>query len=292
MTTTLELLGRARRLAVGPRRDHTTTVDTTAVTASATTVRVASTTGFAAQTVIEVGSEQMYVTAVSSPNLTVVRGYNNTAPTAHAVGSFVIANPTVTMAELLDATNAELNSLSSTENGLYRVWHTDISSNSGKLGFDLDPIDGFIDVLKVQYRETASLRYWKDVHGWSVQRDAYLTDFASGIAITFRTGLPGTFLTRVWYAAAFGQLTGGATEDVEATTGIPPTAIDILPMGAAIRAVEAREIHRTPLTAAGDARRLAEVPMGNALQSTSVLRRSRNERIAEEAARLKTMWGR
>ncbi|WP_196300826.1 hypothetical protein, partial [Streptococcus pneumoniae] len=88
------------------------------------------------------------------------------------------------------------------------------------------------------------------------------------------------------YKSAFGQLSGAAAENVEASTGLPATAIDIVAMGSAIRSVEAREIHRTQTTSQGDTRRVQDVPMGNALQSTSVLRRTRNERIAEEAARL------
>lgn len=292
MTTTYELLQRARRLVMGNRRDLMTTVASTELTPTATSLTVASGTGFAAQHVIEIDSEQMYVSAVSTNTLTIVRGFNGTEPTEHAVGAYVIGNPTVTLLDLLDAANAELASLSSPENGLYRVWHADITASTGNIGFNLAPLAGFLDVIKVAYRATPSLNQWKPIHGWQVQRDALLDDFPSGVGISFPGGLPGTYTTRVWYKAAFGSLSGLPAEDVVAVTGLPATAIDILAMGAALRTVEAREIHRTQTSAQGDTRRVQDVPMGNALQSTSVLRRTRNERIAEEAARLLQAWGR
>ena len=121
-------------------------------------------------------------------------------------------------------------------------------------------------------------------------RSASTADFASGVGIYFNAGLPSTYQTRVIYRTAFGTL-ADINEDVVSTTGLPATAVDILSMGAAIRVAEGREIARVIPQGVSDTRRSTEVPMGNALQSASALRRSRSERISEEAARLRRQWG-
>jgi hypothetical protein len=291
VTTLLDTLARARRLVNGPRRELTTTVATTAVTAAAITVTCASTTGIAAQSIVEIGLEQMLVTAVASPTLTVARGYNGTLPSEHPVGSFVLVNPTLAMLDLLNAANAELNSLSSPQNGLFRVGWTDIASGIAKIGYDLDVADGFIDVLRVRYQRS-TLGDWMRVTDWEIIRDADTAAFPSGVGIIFPRGLPGTLTTRVWYKTSFNSLSGDLAEDIPAHTGLPRTALDVLEVGTAIRAVEGREIARADPFTQGDTRRAQESPMGNNLQSTSVLRRSRDLRIAEEAARLAQQWSR
>lgn len=290
MSSTLEVLYRARRFINDTRRDQITTL-TVAATNSGTSLTVASTTGIAPGSIIECGVEQMLVTAVPG-TVTVIRGWNGTAPATHAIGAPVIINPSTPMQTLLDSANAELNSLSSPENGLFRVLHADINTNVGKIGFDLgvDDPNGFLRVLRVRYRQS-NLGDWMPVTGYQWIVDADTTDFPSTIGVLFPTGYKGSNTARVWYATAFGQLSPtGLTDDVPATTGLLPAAEDILAMGAAIRTVEGREIARAQLSSQSDGRRPSEVPMGNNLQSTSVLRRSRDSRIAEEAARLKARW--
>lgn len=293
MTTTADVLTRARRYVMGSRRDLVTTV-TTAVDNDDVSLVVASASGIAAQTLIEVDAEQMLVTAVATLTLTVIRGYNGTIEASHAIGALVIVNPSITLLDLTDAANAELHSLSTPMNGLFRVTWTDISSGTGKDGYDLDAPAGFLDVLRVSVRPSSQLGWTPIPSGeYRVIRDAPTTDFASGVGIVFIGGFRGTGLTtRVWMKVAFNDLSGDLAEDVPAATGIHQEAVDIVSMGAAIRAVEGREIARVVPNGVGDTRRASEVPMGNALQAPSSLRRSRNERIAEEASRLKQQWGR
>ena len=253
---------------------------------------MASATGIAAQSVIEVGLEQMLVTNVVGTVLTLGRGYNGTLPTAHPTGSFVLVNPTVTMWDLVQSANAELSSLSSSQNGLYRVLHVDINANTGRLGFDLtNAAEGFIGILGVRYRRSALLD-WVSLRndGWQVMLDASSTDFPSGVGIYFPNGLPGAYTTRVWYKAAFQPLSGDGAEDVSARTGLSLQAEDIVSLGAAIRTVEGRGIARSDPFTQGDTRRAGEASTTDTLQATSALRSTRAQRIAEEAARLQTQW--
>lgn len=292
MTATYDVLLRARRLINGPRRDLTTT-SVGAVNASATSITVTSATGIAAQSVIEVGMEQMLVTSLVGAVLTVARGYNGTLPASHPAGSYVLVNPTVTMWDLVQAANAEIASLSSPQNGLYRTGFVDISVSTGRLGFDLTGVaDGFLGVLAVRYRRS-SLLDWVSLRpgGWEVLIQPNSTDFPSGVGIYFPNGIPGAFTTRVHYKAAFNVLSGIGSEDVAATTGLALQAEDIVSLGAAIRAVEGRAVARSDPFTQGDTRRAGEATTTDALQGTSALRRTRAERIAEEAARLRALWG-
>ena len=295
MSSTYEVLLRARSFLMGSRRDVTTTITGAALTSSGTSVTLGSGNGIAAGSLLEIGRELLLVvSAGASPTFTVSRGYGGTTPAAHATGAYVVANPTVTMQSLMDAANAELASLSSPANGLFRVAHKDISSNLGKIGFDLgvDEPTAFLDVISIRYRES-NLGDWVRMPkgDYELVREADTTDFPSGIGIMFSRGLPGTQTTKVVFKMAFGSLSD-LTEDVPSVTGLPWTAEDIVAMGAAIRISEAREIARADLAAQPDPRRAAEVPMGNALQAGSALRKSRRDRIAEEAARLNQQWAR
>jgi hypothetical protein len=295
VSSTYEVLLRARGFLMGSRRDVTTTITGAALTNTGASVVVGSGNGIATGSLLEIGRELLLVTnAAASPTLSVSRGYGGTTPTAHATGAYVVVNPTVPMQSLLDSANAELASLSSPANGLFRVARKDISTNLGKIGFDLgvDETTAFLDIISIRYRES-NLGDWvkMDKGSWEIVREADTTDFPSGIGVMFSRGLPGTQTTRVVYKMAFGPL-GDLTEDVPATTGLPWTAEDIVAMGAAIRVSEAREIARADLAAQPDPRRAAEIPMGNALQAASALRKSRKDRIAEEAARLNQQWAR
>ena len=292
MSSTYEVLLQARSFLMGSRRDVTTTLTTTAMTNSVTTLNVASANGIAVGSLIEIGRELMLVAGAAGLILTVARGYGGSTPAAHAIGAFIVANPTVPMLTLLTAANAELNSLSSPVNGLFRVALKDINTNLGKIGFDLGVDDpaAFMEILSIRYRES-NLGDWVRMprHEYELIREADSTDFPSGIGLMISRGLPGTQTTRVLFKMAFNQLSD-LTEDVPGTTGLPWTAEDIVAMGAAIRVAEAREIARADLSAQTDPRRAQEVPMGNALQAPSALRASRKMRIAEEAARLNQQW--
>lgn len=79
---------------VSPAAAQTALNETTlsaTITASQSTLVVASATGFSAGKVIYIEREAMRVSAVSSTTITVVRGFGPTVPTAHAVSAVVYA---------------------------------------------------------------------------------------------------------------------------------------------------------------------------------------------------------
>jgi hypothetical protein len=116
-----------------------------------------------------------------------------------------------------------------------------------------------------------------------------LTAFASGNMLQlYEPAAPGRAI-RVKYRAPFGQLVN-LTDNVGTVTGLPDSAMDIPPMGAAMRLVAPREIKRNFTESQGEPRRSEEVPPGAVAGSWRGLAGMRAQRILSEAMRLAAMY--
>lgn len=60
-------------------------------------------------TVLEVGTEQMFVTSVSGTTVGVIRGYGGSDAAAHSSGDITRSNPSYPAHMILDALNDDLN---------------------------------------------------------------------------------------------------------------------------------------------------------------------------------------
>lgn len=284
----MEVVERAARHVMSARRDLIGVVGAAMDATQTTLTLTVAIAGLAAGAELEVGFETMYVVAytVGATTVTVARGYNATRQMNHRVGDFVRVNPTIPRSFLLAKCNAVLHALSAPTAGLYRLEHTDIATSSGRFGYDLNPVDEFMSVVAVRWRSD-NIGSWQTVRGYSVMTDADLTDFPSGVAIKFDDP-PGSYRSRVWYRAGFGELSADPVENVEAATGLPATAVDILEIGAAILAVEGREIARTDTARQADTARAQDIPTGAANQATARLAARYAARVADEAQRLES----
>lgn len=290
MTTVAQVIETARWHILNGRRELAGSLgaDCTAV-ATALTLSAAIN-GLTAGSVLELGTELVYVAAYTAGGtaVTVSRGYLGTSPAAHYTGELARVNPVVPAFIIIEKINAVLNSLSAPQNALAQMLTLDLSTGAGRLGYDLDVVDGFRDVWAVQYR-VDNVGGWRKVRvGWTELEDADTTDFPSGRALIFEAALP-PLSTRVWYRAAFGNVSDYA-DDIEASTGLPSTAIDLLAIGAAIQSVEGREISRADTLAQPDTRRAEEVQVGAATNSTARLQRRYDQRLAEECQRFLVKW--
>lgn len=244
--------------------------DATNVTFSYDLGRVAAGTRFA------VGLETFYVwdTNVTSKTATVERGYEGTTAAAHDDGALVYVAPEWTPAQILAAFNDELDDLYA--EGLFRVGATTINPN-GYTTYELPAaVD---DVLQVWQSSTSAQDAWTRPD-WSVLRNLPTSEFASGIALQ----VPGSWVgdeLRVIYRTRFTALTS-LTQDVAATTGLPTSAIDLLPLGAALRLKYAEEAARSRHDTQGANRRAQEVPVGGKLRSAAGLAELRRRRINTE----------
>jgi hypothetical protein len=244
--------------------------------------------GFRNGSVFEIESELIYVweADATAKTLEVERGYGGTTPASHSSGVVTTLNPRFPRVGMLDALNSELDDLSSTANGLFRVATVDLTYNGSDRQINLTSSGTIIELLD------ARLRYLADdypvIRNVRLQTGLPTTDFASGNSIVFdEPVMAGTI--RVRYKAPFVRATNEAS-DLTTNCFLPATCDDIVETGVMLRMMNAREIKRNFIESQGDTRRPDEVPAGATRDSISNLVRLRRERITAEAGRLKALY--
>ena len=244
--------------------------------------------GLRSGTVFEIESELFYIWEASSANktLTVERGYAGSTAASHTAGAIVTMNPRFPRAQMFDALNSDIDDLSSTTNGLFRVVTVDLDYNGADRQIDITGSGTILDLIDVR------LRYMSDDHPvirtCRIQTGLPTADFASGNTLVFdEPVMAGTY--RVRYKAPFTRATSESS-DLTTNCFIPATCDDILEMGVLLRMMAGREIKRNFIEAQGDTRRPDEVPPGATRDSIANIQRLRRERIIAESGRLKAQF--
>ena len=288
MSTAGAVLTRASRQLLSGTVEERNKLATTVTSADTSIVLSYDLGGFREGSVIEIDSELMYVwTALSATKtLEVQRGYDGTTAVAHTVGAIATVNPRFPRQQMLDALNSDIDDLSSTVNGLFRVVAQDISYNGSDRQINITSAAGIIDLLDVR------LRYLADdypvIRKVRLQRNLPTADFASGFAIVFDEPVMAGSL-RVVTKREFTRASSESS-DLQTACFVPQSCEDILEMGVLLRMMNGREIKRNFIESQGDTRRSDEVPAGATRDSLTNIQRLRRERIIAEAARLKQQY--
>lgn len=288
MTTAATILNRAsRQLLSGTVEERNKLAST--INDSATSVVLSyDLGGFRAGSVFEIESELFYVWEANTgtKTLTVERGFNGTTPAAHTAGVLTTLNPRFPRAQMLDALNADIDDLSSTANGLFKVVTTNLTYNGSDRQINLTGATNVIDLIDVRLRYTSD--DFPVIRNVRLQRELPTSDFASGFAIVFdEPVMAGTM--RVRYKTPFTRATSESS-DLTTNCGLPSTCDDLVELGVIIKMMSGREIKRTFIESQGDTRRAEEVPVGSARDSIANLLRLRRERIIAESGRLKAQY--
>ncbi len=288
MSTAGAVLTRASRQLLSGTIEERNELATTVNTAVTSIVLSYDLGGFRAGSVVEIESEMMYVweATAATKTLTVTRGFDGTTAASHTSGTLAIVNPRFPRQQMLDALNADIDDLSSTVNGLFRVVAQDISYNGTNRQINLTSASKVIDLLDVRLRYLST--DFPVIRKVRLQRDLPTADFASGLAIVFdEPVMAGTL--RVVTKREFTRASSEAS-DVQTVCFVPETCEDILEMGVILRMMNGREIKRNFIESQGDTRRSDEVPSGSTRDSLTNIQRLRRERIVSEAARLKQQY--
>lgn len=288
MTTAATILNRASRQLLSGTVEERNKLAATINDSATSVVLSYDLGGFRPGSVFELESELIYVweANTATKTLTVERGFNGTTPTAHSSNVLATLSPRFPRAQMLDALNADIDDLSSTANGLFRVTSLNIAYNGSDRQINLTGATSVIDLIDVK------LRYGSDdypiIRNVRLQRGLPTTDFASGFAIVFDEPIMAGTL-RVQYKTTF---TRASSESSDLTTdcGLPATCDDLLELGVILRITNGREIKRSFIESQGDTRRSDEVPPGAARDSVASLLRLRRERIIAESGRLKAQY--
>lgn len=238
---------------------------------------------------LSIGLNTFYVSAVANNSLsaTVIGGQDGSTDAAAPAGALVWVVPRFTDFEIVDALAGDLGDLSAPGNGLFRIGFVDLAADTATFGYDLTGLTDFIDLYDVRAALPGAGGSWAqlDRNTYRLDRAADTDAFPSGLSLQFFQAATLTgYRIRVMYRRGFTVPTA-LTDDLT-LTGLPATAWDIPPMGAAMRLVVPREIHRNTTQGQGDTRRAAEVPAGAIASSLRPLATLRAQRIAAEAGRL------
>lgn len=283
MTTALELIQRTETHLLGSVTEKRNRLASAISDTTSTSLTLTYDAGPITQGArIEIDAEEMYVWAVNGQTVTVERGFNGSTAATHAQNAHVVVDPRYPRHVILRALNDDLRDLSSPVNGLFKSSYVDLTYSPAYDGYDLTGVSDLIGILDVFYEEPTR-RGWTPTQ-WRLNRDLPTADFASGNAVFINAAFPGSTV-RVRYKAPFSTITY-STSDVETTSGLPASAIDIPVLGAAARLIAGREIPRNQVESQPSTRRADEVPPGAIANSARALLAFRAQRIADEAARL------
>lgn len=238
--------------------------------------------------ILEIGSELIYVWSVStgSNTATVERAWNGTTASAHPSGSVAIVNPRFPRSQILESINDDLADLVSPSNGLYRVRTMDVKYDGNAPMINLPSSNDVIELLEVRLRYRSN--DYPMIRRTTIVRNVPTSDFPSGTALKFNEPCRAGDL-RITYKAPFNRVMR-ETDDMQTIAGYPLSAEDILVMGAQIRLMSPREIRRNFTESQGDTRRSDEVPAGSQNNSITNIMRLRRDRIIAEAAKLDSQY--
>lgn len=293
MTTTADLIASARRHLLGRERQALNQLGANIDNATTTVTFTQSLGGIQAGAVIGIGLEEMQVWSVNTAagSASVLRGHNGSTAASHTAGDTVRVNPKFSDWEFFQALNDDLLDLSSPENGLFQIKTLDLTAVAAQYAYDF-PATGFLDVADIRWQVPNTVTHeWREITNYTVNQNLPTTSFASGTAIFFDPhDLPLAYQpVRVRYKATFNPLTS-LTDDVATTTGLPASATDIPPLGAAVRLMDGRPVGRADYLSQGDTRRADEVHVADVLNAPSHLEARRRQRINAEYLRLSQVW--
>ena len=238
-----------------------------------------------AGSIIEIGTELMYVTSVSGQNVTVMRGCaSSAAADSHDDNSIIRSNPQYPTHMILDALNDDLNDLSA--KGLYQVKTATFTYSAATQGYNL--ASDVLAVHRVTFTDESSDKSEPEVRRWSLRRNRDTSTFASGVALVLADTPTSGQAVRVEYKAPFATLP--LTTTALTDTGLHTQAYDLPPIGAAMVLMTFKPIARESITTQAPVRRSEEVPSGAISASIRDLRFRRQERIEAEKARLSQLY--
>jgi hypothetical protein len=242
--------------------------------------------------VISVGTSTFYVweTSTTLKTATVQANWDGTPDQDWPAGTIVRVAPRFTDNQILRALNEEINDLSSPSNGLFQIGTTELVYDSALVGYDLSLAPNMISPIELRVENPGSFKEWTRIssHKYRIVKGAPTGEegFESGMALFLYDMWAGATGDRLHltYRKGFNNLSNSFSTKI--ATGLPASAWDIPPIGAAISLMAGREIKRSFVESQGDSRRATEVSAGASTQSVNALRLLRQQRITAEKQRL------
>lgn len=255
--------------------------------------------GLAANTYIGIEDEIVYVWD-SDPDTkaaTIMRGQQGTAAAAHVAGTLLEVNPRFPSASVRQALLDEIRSWPDT---LFATYSFTGSLAAGKRGMDIlnAATNGFLDILEVLRVPSSSSASalttdsYIDEMGWRIARNLSDAAYPSGYELILNTPASIASSYRVTYSYPFNLASFIDSVDLVATVGLSLDMLDIPRWGAQWRLLAPLETKRTDVSGATSARVAADVPAGFSIRTAAQIKSIRDQRIKEEADRLRLKFPR
>ena len=286
MTTLADLIADTKRHLLSGGREQMNKLATAATEADTTLLLTYDLGAVQAGAYLQIDLEVMYVWQVdaSAKSAIVERGQLGSTAAAHSASAVVTVNPSWPDFAVAKALNEELRSLSAPSNGLFAVRSVELTASAAAGSYDLTSSTDVLEVLSVRHSLPGLANTWATLTNYELAQNAG-SGFASGSSLVIHDGISQGRTIRVLYKASFDPLTN-LTDNVETISGLPASAHDIPPLGAAMRLVAPREIRRNQIDSQGGSRRSEEVPPGAVAASLRGIASLRQQRIVEEASLL------
>lgn len=232
------------------------------------------------------GLNVWFVKGVYSTDNTVfvVPGYDGSPQGAVVAGDVVYVRPRVTDWFAFNAINDQLRSLSSPDNGLYKMgtWVADVDPTYQTYDVPTAAAD-MTNILRVRWRWPGTPDVWSDLaprhYRWQYSNDQniirLLLSIPSGTEVEFTYKAPFTLATSL-------------ADDPVADLGLTETMLDLPVLGAAVELLYTTESRRNQVQTQGDSRRPEEVPISGNSAIAGQMMRQYKMRIQEEMSRLVT----
>lgn len=290
MTTVQQVIDRTRSRLTSGQREGVNSLLTAVASTATTTLAFARDLGtIAPGSILSAGLERMLVWEEDRDARTVVveRGYQGTTKRSSIATTEIIrVDARFDDFAIVEAINDELASFPA--EGLFRVAAKTFTANStGVLTYDF-AVSDVREIVRVQYDSSATANHWPDIREFDLLRD--LADFTGDALRLYRSVEQGRSI-RVHYFTSFTSV-AAATDAVETVAGLPATAVDILPLGAALRLVPPEEVARSDRRSASGSRQEGAVPPGSVARSAGSLVALRDRRVRFEASALRKQWPR
>lgn len=284
MTTIADIVADTRRLTYGAMSEQINIIAEDVAAGATTLVMDIDVSGITPGTILSSGLNVWYVRGsnVSSGEIFVVPGYDNSPQVAATTGDIVLIKPRVTTWYLFNAVNDELKRLSSPMNGLYGVGSWTATVSPTYQTYDVpDAAVGMTGLLRVRYRWPGTPDVWSDIRPSSYKWMTSETANRVQLYVNVPTGTEIEFT----YKKPFTQASA-LTDDAVADCGLSDTMVDIPAIGAAAMLLRTTDSRRNQIQTQGDSRRAAEVQSGANLSSASMMDREYKMRVQDEYARL------
>lgn len=218
--------------------------------------------GLAGGVRVSVDLEDCHVWDVNATALTVRRGHNGSTPAAHGSGAVVYINPEFSPYGVFAAMNETLLALPGS--GVVQYKTVDLTSDPTKGGYDLTSVGDLLRVHRVSWRMLGPRSEWSPLPAnvWRVEQKSLASEFPSGEGFFLNVDIDPGVDVRVLYQAPFSPLTS-LTDDVEAVSGLPASAHNLLHVGAMYRLLLGRPVARSSPDGQGDTRRPGEVSVND-----------------------------